>query len=190
MSALPSIRDPRKTSLGGVMTKHDIKPRQRWTPLYKAIVALAISKNVLTPEEAVEQFSLSALEMKRWVDLLETQGVRGLAANNFQPNLPEKLDDLPTIDTGQLFINFATKTVLINGELVHLTPNQFKFLTLLIHRAPMPVTREEAYAFLYNEESRKPQWKILDVMVCKMRRVIGEASVETVWGRGWRWNGV
>src|SRR5262245_18921468 len=104
MTALPVIRDPRKTSLGGVLPKYDIKPRQRWTPLYKAIVAEAIRASVLTPDEARDQFCLTALELKRWVELLETQGVRGLAANNFQDNLPEKLDDLPTIDNGPLFI--------------------------------------------------------------------------------------
>jgi len=190
---LPTIRDPRKSSLHGPLTRHDIlanrRASKRWTPLYKAIIAEAIRGRLLTPEEAIEQFGTTAAELTRWVEAIEKHGVRGLMANNFAPeNVAPKLADLPTIENGRVFVDVENRILRIDGVQVFVTPNQFRFLSLLIYRAPESVSRDEAYAFLYDGETRKPAWKILDVMVCKLRRTLGEGAIETVWGRGWRWN--
>lgn len=192
-SPLPYIRDPRTSSLGGPLTKHDVLTtiRKRWTPLYKAIVADAVRQQLLSPEEACSHFNTTAAELKRWVELLETKGISGLKAS-FRSDIvvSRKLEEAMPYQDERLFIDFATRVVRIDGAMAHLTPYQLRFLSLLIAHAPYPVGREEVYTFLYGDKQRQPEWKILDVMVCKLRRALGEAAIETMWGRGWRWNGL
>ena len=69
---------------------------------------------------------------------------------------------------------------------MHFTVNQLRLLSILIHRAPMSVSREDVYRLLYANR-RGPQLKILDVMICKIRAQLRRNMIETVWGRGWRW---
>jgi hypothetical protein len=190
MKPLPTIVDPRQMHQGGLLTLHDLPKageRKRWTPLYKAIVAEAIKHSVMSPEEACDRYCMAATELKRWIELLETQGVRGLSANNIQPDyVPEKVDDIPSIQDGPLSIDFATQVVRLDGRDMHFTVNQLRLLSILIHRAPMSVSREDVYRLLYANR-RGPQHKILDVMICKIRARLGRNMIETVWGRGWRW---
>ena len=68
---------------------------------------------------------------------------------------------------------------------MYFTANQLRLLSILIRRAPAAVSREEVYSFLYGDSGPNP--KILDVMVCKIRKQLGDDVLETVWGRGWRW---
>jgi len=189
---LPTIRDPRTTSLGGLLTVHDLPKRgerKRWTPLYKAIIAEAIKHNVLSLEEACDRYCMSAAELKRWVALLETHGVGSLTANNLQLTNPEKLDDVASLHDGQLSIDFKTQTVKLGECVLHFTPSQLRLLSILIRRAPMPVSRQDAYTLLFADTGSAPNFKILDVMICKMRKQLGDNAIETVWGRGWRWRG-
>jgi hypothetical protein len=188
---LPTLIDPRKIALGGLLTVHDLPKtgeRKRWTPLYKAIIAEAINKKVMSPQEACDRYCMTAAELKRWIDLLENQGIRGLSVNNFQIDYaPEKLDDVPSIQDGPLSIDFATRIVKFDDRILHFTPKQIRLLSILIRRAPMSVSREDIYALLYGDK-RRPQSRILDVMVCTIRKQLGCNAIETVWGRGWRWN--
>jgi len=190
MKPLPTIVDPSQMNQGGLLTVHDLPKageRKRWTALYKAIIAKAIKHGVMSPEEACDRYCMAATELKRWIELLETQGVRGLSANNIQPDyVPEKVDDIPSIQDGPLSIDFATQVVRLDGRDMHFTVNQLRLLSILIHRAPMSVSREDVYRLLYANR-HGPQHKILDVMICKIRARLGRNIIETVWGRGWRW---
>ena len=175
---LPSIADPRLSSCGGILTVHDLPKageKKRWTPLYKAIVAAAINNKLLTPQEACDRYCMTAAELKRWIERLETQGIHGLAADNFQL---EKLEELPPLIADPL-----------SNGVRHLTQNQLRLVSLLIHRAPAIVSREDVYSFLYADR-RPAKTKILDIMICKIRRQLGHGAIETIWGRGWQWKGV
>jgi DNA-binding winged helix-turn-helix (wHTH) protein len=186
---LPTVVDPRKAYLGGLITAYDLPKageKKRWTRMFKAIIARAIVNGVMTPEEACQRYFMTVAELKRWIKLLDTQGLRGLSANNFSDFTAEKLEDVPTFTDGSLTIDFGTQIVKISDKFVHLTKSQLRLVSILIRRAPVAVSREEVYAHLYGDSVR--QVKILDVMVCKIRRAIGEDTIETVWGRGWRWH--
>lgn len=191
---LPFVRDPRGTSRGCVMTRADLPKkgeRGRWTMAYKAIVAEAIKHNVISMEEACERYITTAREVKRWIAVLEADGMRALKADNFQ-NFVQEDADLPTvINDGPLSINLQTKTVRLHDQVIHMQPLEMKVLALLIRCAPHTVSRAQLFTLLYGNRERPAHAKILDVAVCKARRNLGcKAAIETVWGRGWRWKGM
>ena len=93
------------------------------------------------------------------------------------------------IRTGKLAVNLDTRTVEINGELIHLTSKEYGILELLSLRKGSTLTKEMFLNHLYGGID-EPELKIIDVFVCKLRKKLsdsagGENYIETVWGRGY-----
>jgi transposase-like protein len=191
---LPYIRDPRRGSHGCIMTASDLPQSdgRRWSPSLKAIVAQAIKRGVITMDEAAARYHTDARELGRWIALLDQHGVGGLRADRFEldESAARKTDELGAVQEGPVTIDFAAKLVRISGEIVALTPVEMRILAMLIRRTPYMVGREEMFAMLY--EGRRPAMpKILDIMICKIRRKLQcNGAIETIWGRGWRWKGI
>lgn len=65
------------------------------------------------------------------------------------------------------------------------TPTQARFLGALSRREVL--TRTMAMALLYGGDLDPPNPKILDVMLCKIRRVIEpDFRINSLWGTGWQ----
>lgn len=93
-----------------------------------------------------------------------------------------------TIGT-RLCVNLDSRTVEIDGKMVHLTGKEFGILELLALRKGSTLTKEAFLNHLYNGMD-EPEIKIIDVFVCKLRKKLEDASsginyIETVWGRGY-----
>lgn len=71
-----------------------------------------------------------------------------------------------------------------------LTATEERLLRALRAVGPNVLHHERAMLTLYGMFEDAPQQKILDVLVCKIRRKLIEAQaqirIETIWGRGWR----
>lgn len=71
-----------------------------------------------------------------------------------------------------------------------LTATEERLLRALRAVGPNVLHHERAMLTLYGMFEDAPQQKILDVLICKIRRKLMEAQaqirIETVWGRGWR----
>ncbi|MCB1473819.1 MAG: helix-turn-helix domain-containing protein [Rhodobiaceae bacterium] len=66
-----------------------------------------------------------------------------------------------------------------------LTPTQARFLGALSQRDVL--TRQMAMALLYGGEADPPNDKILDVLLCKIRRAIEpDFRIDVLWGTGWQ----
>jgi len=94
------------------------------------------------------------------------------------------------IQTGDLVLNLDTKTVEINGVCVHVTRTEYQMLEVLSLRKSSTATKEMILNHLYGGID-EPEQKIIDVLICKLRKKLAEASdgknyLETVWGRGYR----
>ena len=189
---LPFIRDPRRIACGGIVTRYDLPPTgsRRWTMAYKAMVADAVRTGMISQAEANARYATSERELTRWIGLLD-QGIRAFRADNFEHDaLPENSDDVPALQDGPFAIDFTTKLVRVDGHIVAFQPTEFRVLSMLIHRAPATVERADIYAMLYASKQHQPAPKILDVLICKIRRRLNcNAAIETVWGRGWQWKG-
>ena len=93
------------------------------------------------------------------------------------------------IRTGKLSVNLDSKTVEVDGSRVHLTGKEYAMLELLSLRKGTTLTKEMFLNHLYGGRD-EPEWKIIDVFICKLRKKLalasgGENYIETVWGRGY-----
>jgi two-component system, cell cycle response regulator CtrA len=90
------------------------------------------------------------------------------------------------IRTGDLVVNLDRRSVSVDDRVVHLTEKEYGVLELLsLHKGAL-VTKEMFLKHLYRG-TKKPELKIIDVFVCKLRKKLAEGSfyIETVWGRGY-----
>lgn len=93
------------------------------------------------------------------------------------------------ITLGRLAVNLDSRTVEIDGKMVHLTGKEYGIMELLALRKGLTLTKEAFLNHLYNGMD-EPEIKIIDVFICKLRKKLEDASgglnyIETVWGRGY-----
>ena len=96
---------------------------------------------------------------------------------------------LSVVQCDDLTVNLDHKTVEVDGAHVHLTGKEYQILELLILRKGATLTKEMFLNQLYGGMD-EPEFKIIDVFVCKLRKKLANASggkdyIETVWGRGY-----
>ena len=93
------------------------------------------------------------------------------------------------IRTGRMAVNLDAKTVEVEGQAVHLTGKEYQMLELLSLRKGTTLTKEMFLNHLYGGMD-EPELKIIDVIICKLRKKLTEATagenyIDTVWGRGY-----
>lgn len=86
-------------------------------------------------------------------------------------------------------LNLDTRSVDVDGTIVHLTNKEYAILELLAMRKGTVLTKEMFLNHLYGGMD-EPEIKIIDVFVCKLRKKLADVSngtnyIETVWGRGY-----
>ncbi len=96
---------------------------------------------------------------------------------------------LSVIQTGDVVVDLDSKAVKVNGARIHLTEKEYQMLELLSLRKSMTLTKEVFLNHLYGGLN-EPDIQIIDVMICKLRKKLANASggkkyIETVWGRGY-----
>lgn len=93
------------------------------------------------------------------------------------------------ITVGQLTINLNTKTVEANNQTLRLTGREYAILELLAVRKGATLAKEVFLNHLYGG-MEEPDFKIIDVFVCKLRKKLAQALdnqnyIQTIWGRGY-----
>lgn len=94
-----------------------------------------------------------------------------------------------TMQIGDLIIDLNTHTSSIKNINVDLTAKEQEMLELLALRKGSVISKESFINQLYNGLD-EPDFKIIDVFVCKMRKKLKNASggkdyINTIWGRGY-----
>jgi two-component system, cell cycle response regulator CtrA len=94
-----------------------------------------------------------------------------------------------TIRTGKLAVNLDTRVVSVDDHPVHLTPKEYGILELLSLRKGTIVTKGGVLNHLYGGMD-EPQPKIIDILVCTLRKKLAQATggnhyIETVRGCGY-----
>ncbi len=86
-----------------------------------------------------------------------------------------------------LYVDLEVNVAVANGVAVALTGMEAELLSVLAAPPIKTRTKEFLMMSLY-PIAEDTEEKIIDVMVCKMRRKIAKAGIviETVWGRGYR----
>ena len=94
----------------------------------------------------------------------------------------------PMLNVGPLTLNLGSREVLVDGRNVHLTGKEYAVLELLTLRKGVVLTKEAFLNHLYGGMD-EPEVKIIDVVICKLRKKLAQAGagelIGTVWGRGY-----
>jgi DNA-binding response OmpR family regulator len=90
-----------------------------------------------------------------------------------------------------LIVDYDRKAFWRDGAFIRLEPSKFMLVFLIASRVGALVSKEELCDALWgDEEDGGPdtQWKVIDVQLCKIRKVLPSLGVwiETVHGRGYR----
>jgi two-component system, cell cycle response regulator CtrA len=93
------------------------------------------------------------------------------------------------VRTGNLVVYLNDRLVAVDGQPLYLTGREYAILELLSSRKGTIVTREILLDHLYDGRD-EPKMKIIDVLVCKLRRKIAQANagnhyIATAWGRAY-----
>ena len=92
--------------------------------------------------------------------------------------------------TGRLSVDLAARTAEVGGHRIQLTSMEYAVLEMLSLRKGMTLTKEMFMVHLYSGRD-EPKHKIIDVLICKLRKKLAQAGtdsigyIETVWGRGY-----
>jgi len=93
------------------------------------------------------------------------------------------------IKVGDLEVDIDTKTVTAKKVPLKLTGREYAILELMTIRRGATLSKEIFLNHLYGG-MEEPEFKIIDVFVCKLRKKLSDALdgknyIETVWGRGY-----
>ncbi|MBB2203569.1 response regulator transcription factor [Gluconacetobacter takamatsuzukensis] len=99
--------------------------------------------------------------------------------------------DSRTLHIGRMTVGVDRREVHIDSKLVPLTRREYDLLELLALRKTQVLSKETVLDSLYAGES-EPYGKVIDVMICKIRKKMRNFGVDepftTLWGIGYRLN--
>lgn len=94
------------------------------------------------------------------------------------------------VHIGKTVTDMRNRIVEVDGYAVPLTNREFDVWEMLVLMKDSVVSKDVLMFHLYGADEDSPHAKIIDVLVCKMRSKLtnatgGDSYVETVWGRGY-----
>jgi two-component system OmpR family response regulator len=94
----------------------------------------------------------------------------------------------PVISVGDLTLDTHAGQVSRSGLPVSLTAQEFRLVSHLIQAAPRVVSRTELSEHVYDGD-QEPDSNVIDVQVSRLRRKLGNHTIETLRGQGYRVTG-
>jgi DNA-binding response OmpR family regulator len=93
------------------------------------------------------------------------------------------------VSFGRVRVDLQARTVLVDGEPLHLTPTEFHLLAFLVKREGQPLPVDRIIDMVLQHEEATPT--ALQVHVSRLRKKLGEDGerIRTVWGIGYRFDG-
>jgi two-component system OmpR family response regulator len=91
----------------------------------------------------------------------------------------------PVISVGELTLDTHAGQVSRSGMPVSLTAQEFRLVSYLIQAAPRVVSRTELSEHVYDGD-QEPDSNVIDVQVSRLRRKLGNHTIETLRGQGYR----
>ena len=93
-------------------------------------------------------------------------------------------------DCGNLHLNLLERRVYIRGESLPVTPTEFDFLLYLSERMETAVSKKELLEQVWGYQNAREDVRVPDDLVKRLRKKLRQqestASVETIWGYGYR----
>lgn len=91
----------------------------------------------------------------------------------------------PMLTCGELSFDPSQETFYLNDQMLSLPRKEYELLSVLIHTAGKPVSRERLIQQLYSF-GNEAESNTLDVYIHALRRLLGKERIETLRGKGFR----
>ncbi len=180
---LPNYPVAARRADGSLITLSDLPdPHCRWTRLRKQVVMDCIDHGLLSLEAARRRYRLTEAELGEWRAAAASRG----RAPIVWPHRPENIAG-GVVSRGDLEVDLTTGAVRVEGKALTLSESELTVLTTIVRAGGEIVTSAMIMAALYGEAAQAAGIKIVDVLVCRLRRKLGAAAgmLEVVWGRGY-----
>jgi len=168
---------------GSLITLGDLPdPHSRWTRRRKQAVVECVEHGLLSPEAAGRRFQITDSELAEWRATFAASGV----APQTWPDRP-RLVVSGTVRRDGLAIDLDRKVVMLDGEVLALSEAEWTVLATIAEADGEIVSAAMLMGVLYDGSSRVAGIKIVDVLLCRLRRKLGAAAerLQAVWGRGY-----
>ncbi len=75
-----------------------------------------------------------------------------------------------------------------NGHVAHFSEKQMTIIIMLRDAYPRKVSREQFFDSMYKTTADEPDFKIIDVFICHIKKKIKGIGIDilTIWGQGYR----
>ncbi len=94
---------------------------------------------------------------------------------------------------GNLLLEQGARSITVGGEAFSVTPTEFDFLSYMLERAGQAVSKQELMREIWKLPDYELDTRVADDLVKRLRRKLKDAgcsaSIETVWGFGFRLEG-
>lgn len=168
---------------GSLITLSDLPDADsRWTRLRKQTVIECLDHGLLTTDAARDRYQLSEPEIGEWRAAIAERG----RAPVTWPDRPRRVKT-GTIRRDDLLIDLDERVVMLGDELLPLSASEWTVLATIAEADGAIVTSAMIMGALYGDAAKAAGVKIVDVLVCRLRRKLGAAAsvLGVVWGRGY-----
>ena len=180
---LPNYPVAARRADGTLITLSDLPdPHSRWTRLRKQTVIDCIDHGLLTLEAARRRYRLTEAELGEWRAAAEGRGRAPVTWPQRPQGAPVRVIRREGVE-----IDLEARRLRVEGAEVTLSNSEWVVLATIAEAAGEIVTSAMIMAVLYGDEAKAAGIKIVDVLVCRLRRKLGAAAgiLEVVWGRGY-----
>ncbi|HEV8666327.1 MAG TPA: winged helix-turn-helix domain-containing protein, partial [Candidatus Paceibacterota bacterium] len=150
-----------------------------------------------------KKFKISLPELAEWNALHDMYGVAGLRHLFRGDEILPVLEQEPAVPEGSLpecfkrrDLHFDSKQLSVRGSVgtMYFTPQEWAVLDYLLLAKGSPRSKRMIFEHLYGRANStigtlRPSLKIVDVLVCKLRKKLERAGkeeyIDTTWGRGY-----
>ena len=180
---LPNYPVAARRADGTLITLGDLPdPHSRWTRLRKQTVIDCIDHGLLTLDGARRQYRLTEAELGEWRAAAEG---RGRAPITWSQRPRAVVGGV--IQRKGLEIDLDAQELRVDGQTLTLSNSEWIVLATVAEADGQIVTSAMIMGVLYPDEASAAGIKIVDVLMCRLRRKLGNAAgyLEALWGRGY-----
>ena len=178
----PAARVGARRPDGSLVTLGDLPdPASRWTLPRKRVVVECVDYGLLAFDAAASRYRLTEEELGEWRRTVEARG----RAPVLWPERPVRVSG-GRMTAGSIEIDLDARWLRVGGEHVALSESEMTVLVAVAEAGGGIVSNAMLMAELYGGRDAVAGSKIVDVLVCRLRRKLGtEARLfRSVWGRG------
>jgi Protein of unknown function (DUF1153)/Transcriptional regulatory protein, C terminal len=179
----PKQRVAARRADGSLLCLSDLpQSGQRWTRSRKRIVIECLSHGLIGAEAVIARYNLSTAELAEWCAMVEQRG-RPLPRWDSRP----RTRAAARVSAGSAEIDVPRRMLRVNGVRVAVTDSEWRVLAALAEAGGHVVTTAMLMAAVYPATTRPRAPKIIDVLICRLRKKLGAEAdrVSAIWGRGY-----